>query len=452
MRKQILIMVLILQSGLTAQTGNLDSYIKEGLSNNLALKQKDFSYNQSVAALDEARGLFLPSVGINARYSRAGGGRTIDIPVGDLVNPVYEGLNSIIGSQVYPTNIPNEKVNFLREKEHETKISLVQPIFKPEIYFNYKIKSNLKDLQQAERDAYARELVKEIKTAYFNVLKTTEVVKLYEETLELVNENLRVSKSLYKNDKVTKDIVYRAEAERSSIVELLEDANKNNDLAKYYFNFLLNKPLDENIVIEQGLTHQEANADSDESIYNIALQNREEFKQLNAAIMASDNSTSLAQSGYYPGLVLAVDYGFQGEEYKFTKDDDFWMASLVLQWNLFNGFQDKAKAQQAEWQTKTLELQKIELEKQINLQVRKAARNLAVAKAKMKTASDKQKSIEKSFTIVKKKFENEMASQLEFIDARTTFTQASISKTVTEYDYLIKQAELERVAASYKFN
>jgi len=436
---------------LSAQTPQLEKYIQDGLQNNLALKQKDFSFNKSMAALDEARGLFFPSIGINARYSRAGGGRTFDIPVGDLVNPIYGGLNSIIGQSIYPTNIPNESINFLREKEHETKLSLIQPIFKPEIYFNYKIKSSLKDLFKAERDLYARELVKEIKTAYYNVLKSNEVLKLYTKTLELVTENLRVSYSLYKNDKVTKDVVYRAEAEKSSIIESLEEARKNLDLSKYYFNFLLNKPLDEIILLDEQALLKLDDTFNTQSMYETALNNRDEFKQLNSAINASSNNTSLAQSGYYPGVVLAVDYGFQGEEYKFTKDDDFWMASLVLQWNIFNGFQDKAKAEQAEWDTKELEIKKLELQKQINLQVREAIKNLNVAKAKLQTASDRKESAGKSFAIMKKKFENEMASHLEFIDARTTYTQASVNQTIVEYDYLIKEAELERVTAAYKF-
>jgi outer membrane protein len=450
MKKIIYLSLFIFFESLMGQT-ILNNYIKEGLASNLALKQKEFSYNKSAAALDEARGLFFPSIGINARYSRAGGGRTIDIPVGDLVNPIYTGLNSIVGQQLYPTNIPNQSVNFLREKEHETKLSVVQPIFKPEIYFNYKIKSNLAELQQAERDAYARELVKEIKTAYYNVLKTNEVLILFNETLKLVDENLRVSNSLYKNDKVTKDVIYRAEAEKSAILESIEEAKKNYDLARFYFNFLLNKPLDTKIELASIDQSTMDNDNLDEDIFNSAIANREELFQLDAAIKASSNNKKLSTSGYYPGLVLAVDYGFQGEEYKFTKEDDFWMASLVFQWNLFNGLQDKAKSEQAEWDTKNLELQKLELQKQINLQVRDAQRQLEVSKSKLKTADDRQRSAEKSFEIVNKKFANQMASQIEFIDARTTFTQASINKTIIQYDYLIAEAALERVAAQYKF-
>jgi outer membrane protein TolC len=54
-------------------TGNLEKYIKIGLQNNLALKQQEIFLKRSLQALREAKGMFLPSISIEARYSRAGG-------------------------------------------------------------------------------------------------------------------------------------------------------------------------------------------------------------------------------------------------------------------------------------------------------------------------------------------------------------------------------------------
>ena len=73
--KLLIIIFLTGYYSISAQESNLDKYIQEGLKNNLALKQREFSLNKSIAALDEARGLFMPSIGINARYTRADGGR-----------------------------------------------------------------------------------------------------------------------------------------------------------------------------------------------------------------------------------------------------------------------------------------------------------------------------------------------------------------------------------------
>jgi len=125
-------------------TEKLNEYIKMGLQNNLALKQQEISLKRSLQVLREAKGMFLPSIAIEARYSRAGGGRVIDMPIGDLVNPIHTTLNQLLMTHgypaVYPADIPNEWIPFLRETEHDTKLRVIQPIFQPGIYYNLKIK------------------------------------------------------------------------------------------------------------------------------------------------------------------------------------------------------------------------------------------------------------------------------------------------------------------------
>ena len=90
MLKQLLIIFCLIPPSFTLSQSNiLHEYVQVGVKNNLAFQQKKFSLKKSIQALTEARGMFLPSVMIDARYSRAGGGRLIEIPIGDLMNPVY---------------------------------------------------------------------------------------------------------------------------------------------------------------------------------------------------------------------------------------------------------------------------------------------------------------------------------------------------------------------------
>ncbi len=430
---------------LFAQNNILDSYIKMGLKENLALQQKEFSFKQSIAALDEARGMFFPAISINARYTRAGGGRTINFPVGDLFNPIYKTLNALTHSNLFPTNLPNQIIPFLREKEHDTKLSLVLPIIQPALFYNYGIKSDLSKIKKIEKHIYARKLIADIKVAYFNYLKTIQVNQIFLSTINLVKENLRVSKSLYKNDKVTIDVVYRAKAELSEVEQKQMEAEKNIDLAKSYFNFLLNRPFDSEI--ETGGTFDNKLPVKIETIENIALKNREEFSQLKLAEDVAEGNSSLVKSKYLPGVVLAVDYGFQGEKYKFTKDDDYWMASLVLQWNLFNGFQDKAKAEQAELESQKLRMQVLEVQNQIRLQVKEVVKNFKIAKKTIKTTRERLESFQKSFKIINKKFNEGMVPQIEYLDARNKLTQAEVQAIIAKYDYKQKYAKLEQAAA-----
>ena len=145
--KYLVALFFTLFSGAVAGQSNLQGYIAIGLENNLALKQRQSGYQQSLEALKEARGLFYPSVSLNARYTVSEGGRVIEFPVGDLMNPVYSTLNQLTSSNMFPM-LENQEIKFLRPTEHETKIRLVQPVLNTDLYYNAKIKKELAGMKK----------------------------------------------------------------------------------------------------------------------------------------------------------------------------------------------------------------------------------------------------------------------------------------------------------------
>ena len=74
----------------------IDEYVREGLQSNLALRAQSLEVERAEAALDAARARYFPEAGLAARYSRAEGGRSIDLPLGDTLNPAYQTLNDLL--------------------------------------------------------------------------------------------------------------------------------------------------------------------------------------------------------------------------------------------------------------------------------------------------------------------------------------------------------------------
>ena len=72
------IVLVFFTASLFSQNSTLDKYIKLGVESNLVLKQKELAHQEAIVKLKEARGLFLPEVKLNARYSISRGGRTIE--------------------------------------------------------------------------------------------------------------------------------------------------------------------------------------------------------------------------------------------------------------------------------------------------------------------------------------------------------------------------------------
>jgi len=425
---------------LTAQNPILEKYIREGLQSNQALKQRQLDYAAQLSALKEAKGLFFPGVSLNARYTVAEGGRQIEFPVGDLLNPVYSTLNLLTASNLFP-QIENQTFSFYRPTEHETKVSLVQPIFNNELIQNYRIKQNHAEIAKIGVDRYERELIKEITKAYYGYQKAYNLVELADTSFALVRENLRVSQRLFENDKVTKDAVYRSESELSRVEVQKAQANNMMQASLAYFNFLLNRSLDASIELASEDPVPPTISLDDASL--MAIQNRDELHQIAQYQQLNQHLTKLHRGSNYPGLFGVVDYGFQGEKYSFTQDDDFLLASLVMKWNLFQGNANHQRVQQSKIEGEKLGEIYSETEQQIKLEVINHYYALQAAYESVQSAAKQTQSSMRAYELIDRKYSEGQSSLLELIDARTSLTSAAANLIISQSEYFISMADFE---------
>ena len=231
-----------------AQQEILDGYIQEGLANNLVLQQKNVSLDKSMLALRVARSLYLPTTYFEGQYTLAQGGRDINIPIGDLLNPVYSTLNQLTGSTKFP-QVSNVSEQLLPNNFYDLRIKTTMPIYNQELKYNKTVREKQISLQQNEVNIYKRELIKEIKQSYYSILMAQKAIDIYQSTLVLVNENLRSNQSLLANGKGLPAYVSRAETEVKQVETQLSNAQNEKQKATAWFNALLNKGIDEAVVI-----------------------------------------------------------------------------------------------------------------------------------------------------------------------------------------------------------
>lgn len=443
-----IILIFIFISPILKAQEVLEDYVAYGLENNIALRQKETDYKKSIEALREARALFYPDISFQARYTVSEGGRVIEFPVGDLLNPVYTTLNQLTSSQMFPL-LENQEILFLRPHEHETKLRLIQPVINPDIYYNSRIKKELTLLQEADVEQYRRELTAEIRKAYFNVAMADRVNTMLGETRSLLLENIRVNRKLIENGKATADYLYRSQAELGKFDQELQNAWKNLRVATAYFNFLLNRPLSDSITIAEPETLPTLVGASEEYT-RIALENREEIRKLESYSAITRLRERMESSGKIPEMSVVVDYGFQGTEYRFNSDQDYVQASALLSWNLFRGFQNRSKIRQAALDREMAGMQLEEATRQIELQVISTMNELMAAEKGIAAAESRLRNANEGFRLVNRKYEEGQASQIEFIDARTTMTQAGVNLIISKFNYLSAFAEFEKAVAAGK--
>ena len=474
------LMVLLLTGGLAspstawAQTSSdsltvIESYVQRALSSNHALQQERADLKRSFAALKEARGAFLPRLDLEARYSRATGGRSIDVPAGDLVNPVYETLNDLTGTQRF-TPVENVSEPFLRETEQDTRLRMEQPLFVPRILYNYRANQHRVEARTAAVAALRRAITRDVKRAYFSYLQAHRAVEIFRATEALTEESLRTNERLFQKTRVTKDVVLRAKADVLDVRQQRVHAEKDRRLARSYLNVLLNRPLDTPVQRPDGFDDHPSPTGSHEALLRItlgpdavtswsrlqhaaardlvalqrdALSQRPELQQVDRSIAAAAQGVRAAQARYIPEVVLAVDTGIQGTRYGFDGDKPFAMGSIVLRWNLFNGLRDAARVEQAQWTQRRLKARQDDIRLSVKREVEAAHQNVQALRATLSAAEERVPAAQESFRLTHRRHAEGMTNRVTLVDARTTLTDAQLNLSVTRYDYLKRLAELE---------
>jgi outer membrane protein TolC len=178
-----------------------------------------------------------------------------------------------------------------------------------------------------------------------------------------------------------------------------------------------------------------------------ALAAREELRQVDAGVHAAQAAGRAATAAFLPSVSLALDYGFQGPDLAFRSSNDFWLASVVVSWNLFNGGRDAARRSQAGYEADRARNERQDLADRIALQVRTAHEAATVARSAIATADTRLEAARRTFELVRRRYEEGVATPIEFVDARTAYTNAQLNRVVTAYRYAIRWVELERAAA-----
>jgi outer membrane protein TolC len=427
--------------GLAQQT--LHNYIQEGLERNIQIKQQHLSIEQRFAALQEAKSFFLPKIVLMTDYFLAGGGRTVDFPAGDLLNPVYSTLNQLTGSSNFP-QLQNERILLNPNNFYDVKFRTSMPLLNLDIEYNRKIKRDQVQLENLELEVYRRTLVKDIKVAYFKFLQANEVVKIYDVALDLVNESKRINAVLFANETVNRTALLRADNEVKRFESLREVAVHQTKSAQAYFNFLLNKPLDAAILVDKNY-QSEATFLGDAS----GIDQREELQQMQLAGQINQHVVAMSKSYLVPKLSAFIDLGSQGFDWQFDDKTRYYFFGVSMQWDIFSSGGKLHKTKQTEVQQKIIDAELQYLQAQLQLQFTNAVNSFNAAISSYQSAVASFKSAQQYYTDVLRLYKEGQVIYLELLDAQNQLIQAELQVNISLFETYSCAAEIERANASF---
>jgi outer membrane protein TolC len=418
----------------------LETYIQEGLANNLVLKEKNASLEQSLLALKDAKSFFLPSMDFGASYTLAEGGRTIAFPVGDLLNPVYSTLNKLTASSSFP-QIDNVSEQLLPDNFYDTRFRTTLPILNTDIKYQNQIRKEQVNWSSYQVEIYRATLIQDIRVAYFSFCAAHSSIEILKNTLQLVTQNLKDTRSLVENGKGLPASVLRAESELEQVKSMLFESENKTVNAAQYLNFLVNRPL------EQSVPFEAIPLDLSQLDLLLAEDIQEQNPELRAMESLESIQQTLLKSGknyWVPKISTYADLGSQGFDWSFDSQSRYLMWGLNFSVPVFQGGRNQNQIQKNIIGLESIQRQKELVNQKLNLSLKIQKNEVKTLLAGLQSAEKKLLAATAYLKLIDRGFKDGSQSLLEFIDARNQFTQVALQKTISEYKLQMALAQLER--------
>jgi outer membrane protein TolC len=276
-------------------------------------------------------------------------------------------------------------------------------------------------------------------TSYFLILQTQKLLKAADEEITQVTDHLRVAKVLFEEGVVTRNNLLQAEVQLSrSRQHRLEVVNRL-DNAWLDFNNQIGDPPESRKELVEETTINLTNLDKPAQE---AVSGRAEILAQRKLLDASELEVRENKTGYYPELYAkaGLDY-VQNDK---VKEQYIMAATVGLKINLFDGFATTAHLNQAVKNRSRTEERLRQMESDFALEYRTAINDASVARQRISVTETSITQGEENLRINRDRYQEQVGSATEVIDAQTLLTQIKTENYQAIFDYQVALAKVKR--------
>lgn len=437
--KNAILLLLIIATGSFAQQQqqqklNLQQSIELGLKNSKDLRISQSKMETAGAKLSEANSQLLPQLKFQAGYTR---------------------LSSVPPFQVQIPFMPNPiKISDVILDNYNLRVSLQQPVFTGFRLSSLRSAASLQN-QAAETD-YSKDINEaafRIQSAFWQFYKAQQLLSVLNENLIQNQKHLEDTRNNLQNGLVTQNDVLKLEVLYSNTKLQQIEAQNNLDVAKVAFNQALGLPLDAQTDIDvkdikTDLASEKQGAYKFEDIIKEAKQNRGELKSLQYRFQASREAAAAARSGWFPSIYLNANYYYNNPNTRYQPPvkqfKDSWDLGVSLSWDIWNWGYTSAQVTQAEQNAIQSETSLSQANEAVELEVYSNYLTYQRSMEKVTVSSQSIDQAKENYRIINDKYNVQLATSTDLIDAETAVLQAQTNYNNALVDYELAKARLEK--------
>ncbi|MEW6608240.1 MAG: TolC family protein [bacterium] len=398
---------------------NLERSVEIALANNHGLLSASKKVASAKEKVWEAKTGFYPIFSLSSSYTRLNEATTVD----------FQGRSMALSD----------------EGISEAKGIIQQPLFTGgKISSGYKLAKANYEAAKYEYEMVKNELILEVKSAYFGILKALKFQQIAQEAVEQVQAHLKVVGNFYDVGMVAKVDVLKAEVELANVKQNLIRAENGVRLANAAFNQVLAQDQNTPVEIIDILEFRPQTINLDNCIKQ-AQTMRPELKQIKTTIEVLKQRVKIARSDYYPSVALIGNYDYQkGKKTPIDEWQETWMAAVSVNFTLWDWKARKSRVNQTEANLAAVEEQLLLLKDRILLEVRQGCLGLEEAEKNIGVAQKSIGQAEENLRITKEMYKEGASTTTDVLDAQTLLTQAKTNYYQALYDYNLAWAKLQK--------
>ncbi|MGD1019668.1 MAG: TolC family protein [Verrucomicrobiia bacterium] len=292
----------------------------------------------------------------------------------------------------------------------------------------------------------------DVRKDFYQILLDEALVDVREQSVTLLEEQLRDAQSRFDVGSVPRFNVLRAEVELENAKPPLISARNDLRIAKESLVKLLaidaaNQTNAFTPINFEGKLVYEHRGWELPAALDQALQRRPELLSAERQIDVARANVQVAFSGYKPQASVFGNYGWH--DYVFANDPgvtrEGWTLGANMSWALFDGMLTRGRVTEARAQLQEANLDYADTRRQVELEVRQAysdyLQTLELIEAEKKTVEE----AEESLRLAEARFRAGTGTQLDVLSAQTALTEARSNEIQALHDYNVAIATLERV-------
>jgi len=406
---------------------SIEESISIAVSNSKDLKISGSKVKSNEAKIEEIGSQFLPQLKLNAGYTRL-----------SKVDPFI----IIVPFTPMPVQISEILLN-----NYALRLSVYQQVFTGFRLSSLRNSAALnKQSSQVEFDNEGNNVAYNVQLSYWNYYKAIQIKKIADENVVQAELHVVDTKNFLTNGLATNSDLLKLEVQNSNAKLQQLEAYNNIDLARVSFNKVLGLPLESQTEPDDETLSREVIEFDLTSLINEATESRYELKALDYRIKSASENINAARSSYYPNVSVFGNAYYANPNLRIqpphNKFDATWDLGVQLSWDIWNWGNTSSQVTQAEQIMVQNKLNYEQIKESIELEVNQNFLNVNYLKERIDVINKTIEQASENYRVTKEKYNQQLATSTELVDAETSLFQAQTNYTNALIDHKIALLKL----------